>query len=310
MNTGDALATILRALGEPSPATITATGTDSAPPLPLSPGQRVTAEVIAHLAGQGYLVRVAGTELQMQLPSELSPGNRLELVFLTQSPRPTFAFPAAGEETSVSLSATARLLGTLASDPGPPDALSPLPRPTTFFPAPQAAAPAIAERLRTILTQSGLFYEAHLARAAAGELSVEALLKEPQVSLGKTPPVDPIDPHSVPLVREQLQTLATGLFAWRGELWPGQAMEWTVREREPEGEDAEAKQGWETTLCVDLPILGTVRATLRLAGTHVRIGLLATEQATAPTLAGHAGELAAALAASGLALTDLTVRHG
>lgn len=148
--------------------------------------------------------------------------------------------------------------------------------------------PELAQALARAVEGSGLFYEAHLQQFAAGTRSVEALQREPQAALrsdaaareapathahapadapGSPHPSPPlVHPAALPIVQQQLELLATGVFRWTGEPWPGASMEWEVREEEgrraPDA-DPEAR-AWFTRLQLVLPVLGLVDAALSL----------------------------------------------
>ncbi len=68
-----------------------------------------------------------------------------------------------------------------------------------------------------------------------------------------------INAATVPLVRQQLDMLATGQFRWTGEAWPGAKLDWTIQqdgdewERGGGGAGAEEDYPWRTRLTLSLP---------------------------------------------------------
>ena len=88
----------------------------------------------------------------------------------------------------------------------------------------------------------------------------------------QNPQAAAVHPATVPLVRQQLDLLATGQFRWTGEAWPGAKLDWTIEQEGDEwdrsggGADSEDDQPWRTRLTLSLPTLGTVDAELTLTG--------------------------------------------
>ncbi|SIO12443.1 hook-length control protein FliK [Burkholderia sp. GAS332] len=123
-----------------------------------------------------------------------------------------------------------------------------------------------------------------------------------------------VHPATVPLVRQQLDLLATGQFRWTGEAWPGAKLDWTIEQEGDEwdrsggGTASEDDQPWRTRLTLSLPTLGTVDADLTLTGTR----LVARVQASpggAARLAAQGESFRQRLAAAGIELSGLTIRE-
>ncbi|KWK22106.1 ribonuclease E [Burkholderia stagnalis] len=141
------------------------------------------------------------------------------------------------------------------------------------------------------------------ARAAlAGAASADAQASAP-------PP--PVHPAAVPLVRQQLDVLATDQFRWIGEAWPGARLDWTI---EPDGSGGHAPRddagdgiAWRTRLTLMLPTLGTVDAELVLNGGQL-VARLRANEAGAGRLARNEAALRQRLEASGLQLGGLSIR--
>ena len=125
-----------------------------------------------------------------------------------------------------------------------------------------------------------------------------------------TAPAPPagVEPQTIPLIKEQLTTLSTGVFAWFGQAWPGQEMEWRVEEREAEG--GKGERSWLTEVAVVLPCLGAVRATLRSGREGIIVNLGAEDGRTAEILSARQEGLEERFGAAGLRLGGFTVRDG
>ncbi|MGU7769777.1 flagellar hook-length control protein FliK [Burkholderia sp. MR1-5-21] len=121
-----------------------------------------------------------------------------------------------------------------------------------------------------------------------------------------------VHPAAVPLVRQQLDVLATDQFRWIGEAWPGARLDWTI---EPDGSGGQAARGddagdgiaWRTRLTLTLPSLGTVDAELVLNGAQL-VARLRANQAGAERLTRHEAAFRQRLEASGLQLGGLSIR--
>ncbi len=159
-----------------------------------APGQQLPAHVIASLGDGRFSVMVEDQTLDMSLPHNTQPGDKLELVFVSGNPRPTFALLSdvtkglPNQSSSVVLSDTSKLMGMLQQAAG--NAAN-----TKLAQAPALAnaAPVIpgepppteqfANALRDAISQSGLFYESHQAEWVVGERTLASLLLEPQAQL-------------------------------------------------------------------------------------------------------------------------------
>lgn len=124
---------------------------------------------------------------------------------------------------------------------------------------------------------------------------------------GAQAPVPGLDPQLQPLVRQQLEVLASQGFAWQGEPWPGARMHWEVQ-RDDEGDAgtrAPEDTHWATRLTLHLPALGTVHTRLNLAGPHLVMHIAAPQAAA--RLDGALEQLRARLLDQGLQPAQLSV---
>ncbi|MFP5506241.1 MAG: flagellar hook-length control protein FliK [Gammaproteobacteria bacterium] len=291
-------------------------------------GQTLAGKVVAVDKGIS-MVEIAGQTVAMRLPHPASVGDTLTLRFAGHMPQAVFMLepPAAAPTDAPKLSLTARLLSDImqqVADRNAPPTLVP-PGPLLARPVTQVGDLALA--LRTALVRSGLFYESHLANWAVGLDSLDGLLEEPQnrLAAGQAPAQPPagdaakaLNPMHV-LLSQQLQVLETPQFIWRGELWPGQPLEWLLRhDVDPEhagpgADDEAASGGWTSQLKLSLPELGEVTVHIRLdpAGAF-SIRVMPANPETEPLLRAHQGEFAEQMAAAGCTLQSLTVErdHG
>lgn len=281
--------------------------------LQLNPGQQVKAEIISNLPNSLYLARVAGELYHLEIPLNVAPGETLELTFLTADPRITFQVmrPELGE--SVKLSSMGKWLADVVKNA--PSLQAPQ---EPLLESPEQASAQLAGRLKSALTQSGLFYESHLAQWAGGALQLKELLKEPQGKLSRaasevegdegggkeSAAAGFADSRTLPLIKEQLLLLNSGVLAWRGEAWPGQEMELAIRE----GDEEKWEQGVEATVSLDLPRLGGVEATLRFSAEGISIDCVCSNPGASDLMREQSAELRTRLSSCGLHLTRLAAK--
>jgi hypothetical protein len=189
-----------------------------------------------------------------------------------------------------------------------------------------------------------LFYESHQAQWVAGRRPLADLLREPQArhapglpsptaasaplatpvdlpagksaadSLGspvRSTPADPLPPELQPLVQQQLDAAAHQPILWRGEVWPGQTMNWEIREeKERRDTSEEVAAQWQTRVRLVLPQLGELAADLSLTPAGVSIRLAAAEGRSSDALRNSLADLSAALGAAGVPLVAMKVDNG
>ena len=285
-------------------------------------GQRFSAVILEALPGNLYKALVDGKPVTLQLDLPAAAGDQLDLRVVSQTPgliTAQAANPAeAGGYQYTSLSRAGQMIGQLLVPEGESPPAAALNRGQPLLAQPPADARDLAPVLADAVGKSGLFYEAHQAQWVAGKLPVEALLQEPQgqhsaQALSAQPAnlaANAVPTDLKPLVQQQLDAVATQRLIWQGEVWPGQTMDWQI-EREPEGhgQGTEAEQRWATTLRLTTPRLGQIQAALKLSDGGVRIALTAPSDATAADLTAATPALEQALAAAGVPLLGMTVKH-
>ena len=309
-------------------------------------GQLLTGLVKSQLKGIS-LVEIEGQTVAMRLPQQTAVGDRLQLRFAGNMPQTVFLLetPDSATANAPQISQTARMLSDIMQRV-PERALPTLTPPGALLEQPTANPAQLAIALRTALVRSGLFYESHLANWVAGQDSLDGLMQEPQnrqaaesmrnaantagtartdsatstafalLSPGGTADQKPVNPMHT-LLSQQLQVLESPHFAWRGELWPGQLLEWEIRQKvEPEAQDSptsmpqETEAGWESHLKLTLPQLGTLDVHIKLdAQQAFSIRMVPEQPETAPLLQQNQTRLIKQLAAAGCALNAVTVEH-
>ncbi|HEY4805339.1 MAG TPA: flagellar hook-length control protein FliK, partial [Paraburkholderia sp.] len=125
-----------------------------------------------------------------------------------------------------------------------------------------------------------------------------------------------VHPAVIPLVRQQLDLLATGEFRWNGEAWPGVRVDWSIQQDDYDARDPYQGAGgvdpddipWRTRLTLALPQLGTVDAELTLTGSTLAVRVQASTGGAAQ-LTAESDALRGRLEALGLTLAGLSIRE-
>ncbi|MDO8894255.1 MAG: flagellar hook-length control protein FliK [Nitrosomonas sp.] len=304
-------------------------------------GQKYQALIETRLLNGNSRVLVAGKLLQMHLPDNFQPGNKLELVFISQEPKLKFLIlneaPFDTGKNNTSISTTGRFLGALMQDTlkQTPASITPTNTVTTLSltsPTPILAGPSINSTelpglLQKAIVQSGLFYESHQAQWVNGENTLENLQQEPQGKLvlvaadlpaakvaasALLGPEMSVHTQTIPLVQQQLTTLETGHLFWRGEIWQGQPMEWDInehsQEKEKENESDQVPQ-WRTQLRLSMPQLGDITATITLNAQGINIKINTSQQDTARLLKSNQSPLTMDMQLVGLNIQAVEVQH-
>ena len=304
-------------------------------------GQKYQALIETRLLNGNSRVLVAGKLLQMHLPDNFQPGNKLELVFISQEPKLKFLIlneaPLDTGKNNTSISTTGRFLGALMQDTlkQTPASITPTNTVTTLSltsPTPILAGPSINSTelpglLQKAIVQSGLFYESHQAQWVNGENTLENLQQEPQGKLvlvaadlpaakvaasALLGPEMSVHTQTIPLVQQQLTTLETGHLFWRGEIWQGQPMEWDIyehsQEKAKENESDQVPQ-WRTQLRLSMPQLGDITATITLNAQGINIKINTSQQDTARLLKSNQSPLTMDMQLVGLNIQAVEVQH-
>ncbi|WP_186195968.1 flagellar hook-length control protein FliK [Burkholderia gladioli] len=175
--------------------------------------------------------------------------------------------------------------------------------------APSARSPAAGQ----FGASGALAYASQAAEEGASRL-LAATASQPGAALGGdangangSAAMATVNPATLPLVRQQLDLLATQQFRWSGEAWPGARLDWSVEPDAGGTQPGEAPLAWRTRLMLSLPTLGAVDAELVLTGSQL-VARLRANDAGAARLSAHGEALRQRLQASGLELGGLTIR--
>lgn len=315
-------------------------------------GQRIDARVESLLSDGSFLVKIADTAVRTNLPTGSKIGDQLQLTLLAAEPRLTFRLDGEAGAAPTKLSSTGKLIDTLLNASSGNALIGKTALVANPSAAPAQLAQQLQQALQQTLTSSGLFYESHLQQWSAGERSLADVMREPQnqhPSLTSTTAVPnaaadsvlstaptvldaktgiansalPIDtavpntaqalhPDTAQLVHLQLNVLDQPRVQWRGEVWPGQQMEWEIHEDDQPQQRApqdEQQQPWHSVVRFDLPTLGKVAATITLVGDQVQMQVHTADKATADTLRRFGSRLSDALNTAGTRLDLLSIKH-
>ncbi len=146
-------------------------------------------------------------------------------------------------------------------------------------------AAELAKNLQSAVSKSGMFYESHQALWVQGKISTQQLLQEPQAKFSElfnqnqanntnnanntsnANNAANIPKDMLPVVQQQLDSLANQQFIWQGQAWQGQQMQWEISEEEHKNKNGEDQKfrHWKTRIKLSMPILGNLDAELRLS---------------------------------------------
>jgi hypothetical protein len=164
----------------------------------------------------------------------------------------------------------------------------------------------LAVKLQQTISQSGLFYESHLAEWAEGTRSMTELMHEPQAARA---PVPPTDPNTAQFINLQLTSQEQSRVVWQGQLTAGHELEWHIEkdERGQRGGDEDDAPVWRSGMMFRLPLLGEIAATVVMAGDKFQIEIQTGSDAVGSALRAHAGQLSSAMEAAGTPLSALSI---
>lgn len=153
-----------------------------------------------------------------------------------------------------------------------------------------------------------------LQAAVQGQLHAQANTDVDIIMTAQASALPAMEPEAAKLINIQLNVFEQQRIQWRGELWPGQKIQWDIeQDRKGEaGQDsknkASAEPSWTSTVKFHLPALGDIAATIHLTGDRIRVDIDASDSATVDALRAKSAMLADALAAAGSTLEALLIR--
>lgn len=179
-------------------------------------------------------------------------------------------------------------------------------------------ASKLASHLQQIVSNSGLFYESHVANWADGRLAKSELMREPQAQMRNEASIDfastiNIDDSQIQLIRQQLDSLEQQRISIQAKLLPNLPFEWEIardqNHKNTSQDEKDATPHWQSTVRLELPLLGVVAATINLRYGQLQLSLHSDSAATAHSLQAHAPELVEALNYAGSPLQSIRVKH-
>jgi len=119
----------------------------------------------------------------------------------------------------------------------------------------------------------------------------------------------PVAPQAQAIVQQQLEAFASQVFAWHGQVWPGQELSWEIHDPTGRRHAADLEEGehWHTRLTLTLPRLGAIDARVHINGTLVSLAIAASDTEARSELSAGADRLRAVMQQAGLQLTTLGV---
>ena len=257
-----------------------------------------------------------GKALLAQVMSVLSDGSSLvRLSDAEQSASFSTALPT--DTTPTTLSQAGRLIETLLQQtdtaPQKPQLQGAKPLLTAADTQTPQMTDKLAAQLHKTVDGSGVFYEAHLRQWADGQRTLAQVRSEPQnQTVANAHATAQVTVSNTQLLPLQLDSLEQQRFAWKGEVWPGQSMQWEVVQEDTAQHTgtptAQADSAWQTVLTLDLPRLGKVSASIRIQGEHAQLQMRVHDEQAASELKAQTAILSEAMAASGTALDAVTVQ--
>ncbi|WP_293932468.1 flagellar hook-length control protein FliK [Iodobacter sp.] len=303
-------------------------------------GERVQATVTGLLPNGRYAVLIKDQLLDLNLPRNTEPGEKLDLTVVTGNPKLTFTLTGAGAQPALpqemALSQGARFLASLLGKGEAKPEVAQLSSAAALFDgAPDTEK--LAAKLSQGLADSGLFYESHQAEWVNGERPLQSLLREPQAGLAKpaangteakTENTDKTnstllakdtqlaekaaqapDAALRSLVQQQLDVLEQRPVVWTGQAWPGQPLRWEVEsenERQAGRGQDEEQRSWQTRLNLQLPALGGLNIVAVLHNGEFALRFEASAQ-TAEKIRAETKNLQNRFEAAGLTLASSLV---
>ena len=150
----------------------------------LTVGEKVQATVTNQLPNGRFAVLIKDHLLDLNLPRNTQPGEKLDLTVIAKSPNLTFSLasqqPSLPQAPNVELSKGAALLNEVLSKSADGKAAV-LQQALPLF-AGKPDTTQLAGQLAGRLAESGLFYESHQAEWVTGQRPLQTLLREPQAT--------------------------------------------------------------------------------------------------------------------------------
>lgn len=264
-------------------------------------GKKLQGQIVNSLNGNS-IIKIdnplqTGSILQLRLPAECKVGDQLILTLLSNEnnqPRFSVSLQTASIGQTVISDAGQMLSQILEEHPEPSRVMSTAPLTTSSDPD----STQLASQLNNAVDKSGVFYESHLKQWSEGARTVEQIRQEPQNN-------SPVNNQLIPI---QLEAMENKHFAWQGEVWPGQTMQWDVikdKEDQQKQNEPDYNSSWNTTVKLDLPNLGQISATINIKDDVAHLQLHANNADVVTLLKNNSEQLIQSFASSGISLENL-----
>jgi len=271
-------------------------------------GQDYFAHVLSKVDDRTFLVKVEGSLLKMELGTSVNVGQAMLLKYISNEPAPTFMLiqqNVTAPKSEATLSPAGKWIDQQLKEAEKQGVTARYVSDDVVTNTPKAPQ-LVAGELKQALSQTGLFYESHLKDFVEGQRTLQAVLQEPQ---------NQPNTSTTALLAQQLAVLENQRLIWRGEVWPGQVMDWEVQVHD-EGKD-NSQSGAQTSdrepspvsseITLHMPRLGKVSARITVINEQVRINLSAADVATVSKMKAQSLYLSNALERAGQKLDALTV---
>jgi flagellar hook-length control protein FliK len=267
-------------------------------------GKQLQGQIVKTLDGNS-IIKInnglqTGSIIQLRLPAEFKVGDQLILTLLSNDnnqPRFSVSLQTVSLGNTV-ISVTGQLLSHILEENPAPNRITGT---TALITSSEPDPTQLASRLNNAINNSGVFYESHLKQWSEGQRTVEQIRQEPQNNTL-------VNNQLIPM---QLEAMDNKHFAWQGEVWPGQAMQWDVHKdenNEPnqnKQNDSDDNTSWNTTIKLDTPNLGHISATISIKDEVAHLQLHANNADVVILLKKNSEQLIQSFASSGISLENL-----
>jgi len=309
------------------------------------PGQQFKAQVLSRQQDGSFTVKIGDVVARMNLPEGSHAGDTLDIRLISTQPQLSFTITDGASETIensslhtietsltgndrsktlpvqlpasasiessiTELSNVSKLVASLIqlSSEKPSQLTLKGKLPILQTPSELTQTEHTAGMLGKQVSESGLFYESHIADWVNGRKTLQDLLSEPQSRLlaeinnPQSSQTLSATSELTQLLQQQLHTMETQTVHWQGELFPGQKMEWEIRKKNSSGQQkqySDENTDWQSVVRFHFPILGNVSATLNLSGDKLNLMIQTTDENSAKLLRTNAGVLMSAIDSTG-----------
>lgn len=276
------------------------------------PGQIYAAKILEKIDQQVSLVSINNTIVKMALSSEINSGQSIALKYVSSTPTPTFLLTQSTPTPNLNItniSPSAQLIQHYLKPEQKNSGTTHIEAQQPITSSPNNAIQKLAHDLQRAITQTGLFYESHLASNIEGKHLIADLMQEPQ---NQNPKI------AQQIVTQQLNLLDNQKLVWHGEVWPQQTMQWEIERKQQSIDSYEQDhsdnpdvehESIKSKISLQLPKLGNISAEIHLHQGKMRIQLSTNDQETSNTLKANTTTLIEALESSGQKLQQINVSH-